>query len=70
MEVSELNTRRDALIRKITDAIARLENGDKSITYQSISDMRSALALLDNEIMAASGVPRSRTMRFIDRSGL
>jgi hypothetical protein len=70
MELSELNMRRDALVRKIADGVQRLENGDRSITYQTVEDNRKALQLLDVEIAKASQSALRRRTRLVGRSGL
>jgi hypothetical protein len=70
MELSELNTRRDALVRKIADGVQRLENGDRSITYQTVEDNRKALQLLDVEIAKTSQSALPRRTRLVGRSGL
>lgn len=65
MTLSEIQTKKDALISKIADAYKQLQKGDKTLTYQDIDQMERALAVLQREEAALSGNTRSYRGRFI-----
>lgn len=67
MELSELQTRRDTLLKSIAGAYDRLQNGDKSVSYQSISQMQAALGIIDSEIEKAQGTTPVKLVRFYTR---
>ena len=61
MTSSELQILRDALVTAMAKGLLEVTSGDKTIRYQSIEQMRSALAALDVEISVATGSSRIRT---------
>lgn len=67
MTEEQLQTKRDALVSSIAGAFESLRSGDKSVTYQSIDQMRRALSIIDAEIAAVSGTAPVRVMRFYSR---
>lgn len=70
LSLSELATARDALFGAIASGVLsyRDQNGE-SVTYASIGEMRTALAMIDSEIAAASRRPAS-TILFRTSKGL
>ena len=54
---SELQTMRDTLQRAIYSGTRRVQYRDRLTEYNSIDDMRKALADLDATIAAAAGTP-------------
>jgi hypothetical protein len=65
MTLIELQTKRDALLTAMTQAILSLQKGDKSITYQTISEMKKALVIIDGEIVSVGGTSRVSRGRFL-----
>lgn len=63
MTLSELQTRRDTLLVSIANAHKQLTKGDKSVTFQDISAMEKALAIIDSEIDKANGTTVAKTIR-------
>lgn len=61
MTVAELQVKRDALVAQIASAKSSLSSGDKSISYQSIDQMQTALSIIDKEIALAGGSSSVRT---------
>lgn len=68
MDTTTLQTKRDELLSKIAAATTQMNQGDQSITYQSIEQMERALRIIDREIAKAAGTV-SRTGRLTMRSG-
>ncbi len=62
MTLEELQTKRDSLIGRISDAVKAQTMGDKSITFQDIDQMQKSLAILDNEISSAYSTRSSRVL--------
>lgn len=52
MTISELQTKRDALISAMATGVLRVRVGEIETEYQSIAEMRSALSVLNSEIAA------------------
>jgi hypothetical protein len=52
MTLSELQTKRDALITAMATGVMRVRVGDIETEYQSIDQMRMALSVLNSEIAA------------------
>ena len=52
---TELQTMRDALQRAIFSGTRRVQFTDRAVEYNTIDDMRKALADIDAAISAASG---------------
>ena len=53
-----LQKRRDELSAAIQSGALSVRHGEKQVTYRSLSEMRSTLASLDDEIAALSGARR------------
>jgi hypothetical protein len=74
ISIVEMQAKRDALVGAITSGMTELTSGDKTIRYQSISQMKEALALLDSEIAAAealtSTTTRVRQIRLYSTKGM
>ena len=62
MTTAELQTKRDALVNRIADAVKSTSIGDRSVTFADIEGMERALAILDGEISASSGTRTSRVL--------
>lgn len=62
MTTEELQTKRDALVGRIADAVKSITTGDKSVTYSDIAGMEKALSILDGEIAASSGTRTNRVL--------
>lgn len=60
LTLPELTAVRDSLFRAIAGGVLnfRDQNGE-SVTYASMAEMRSALAMIDSQIAAASRPPAS-----------
>ena len=60
LTLTELTTARDSLFLAISGGVLsfRDQNGE-SVTYASMTEMRSALAMIDSQIAAASKRPAS-----------
>lgn len=67
MTEQELQTKRDALVSRIADAMKKVQQGDKSVEYQTITDMERALAIIDSQIATATGQSTVRTTRIAYR---
>jgi len=55
IQAAELQTMRDALQRAIFSGTRRVQFSDRAVEYNSIDDMRKALADIDAATAAASG---------------
>lgn len=62
MTLAELQTKRDALVGRIADAVKSITTGDKSVTYADIAGMEKALSILDGEIASSSGTRTNRVL--------
>jgi len=71
MSVADLQQRRDALFKALTDGIRsfRDQNGEE-IAFSSGSEMRAGLAALDREIANLSGGRPAATIIFRTSKGL
>ena len=71
MALADLQQRRDALFKALTDGIRsfRDQNGEE-IAFSSGSEMRAALAALDREIASASGSRPPSIIRFCTSKGI
>jgi len=71
MSVADLQQRRDALFKALTDGIRsfRDQNGEE-VAFSSGSEMRAALAALDREIANLSGGRPASTIIFRTSKGL
>lgn len=67
--LSELQARREALMEAIQSGELRVRYGDRDVTYRSLSDMRTALSLIDDEIARLSGTKVNRKVRLQRVSG-
>jgi hypothetical protein len=74
ISIVEMQAKRDALVGAITSGMTELTSGDKTIRYQSISQMKEALSLLDSEIAAAeaatSTTSKVRQIRLYSTKGM
>jgi len=70
MTLSELQTKRDALIAEIAKANQKIESGAGAITKRSMDELQKALAIIDNEIRSASATSTSTIGRFYTGEGL
>ena len=63
IQPTELQTARDTLQRAIFSGVRRVQFTDRSVEYNSVDDMRKALADLDVQLAKAAGaVPSSFTL--------
>jgi hypothetical protein len=62
MTTAELQTKRDALVGRIADAVKSITTGDKSVTYADIAGMEKALAILDGELASSTGTRTNRAL--------
>ncbi len=62
MTSSELQTLRDALVTAMSKGLTEVTSGDKTLRYQSISEMTKAIAQLDREIAVAGGTSTARSI--------
>lgn len=69
--LSELQARREKLVKAMDSGALSVRHGEKQITYRSFREMESALARLDADIIAASGgKKRPKGRRVYTRRGL
>lgn len=61
MTSSELTVKRDALLSQIAAAQSQIRSGEDSISYQEITQMERALALIDRELALLGGTSNVRT---------
>ena len=59
IQPTELETMRDALQRAIFSGTRRVQFTDRAVEYNSVDDMRKALADIDASIAKASGTAPS-----------
>lgn len=60
MTIDDLNTAKDTLQRAIYSGVLEVRFGDRLVRYQSITEMRQALADLNDAIASANSTsPRS-----------
>ena len=63
IQPTELQAARDTLQRAIFSGVRRVQFTDRSVEYNSVDDMRKALADLDAQIAKAAGAaPSSFTL--------
>ena len=55
IQLSELQTMRDALQRAMFSGTRRVQFTDRAVEFNSVDDMRKALTDIDTAIAAASG---------------
>ncbi len=55
IQLTELQSMRDALQRAIFSGTRRVQFTDRAVEYSSVDDMRKALADIDSAIAAGSG---------------
>lgn len=58
--VEQLEAQRTALVKAMRSGALKVRHGDKSVDYRSMSEMRTALEMLDEEIAEASGKKKKR----------
>ena len=59
IQLTELQSMRDALQRAIFSGTRRVQFTDRAVEYNSVDDMRKALADIDSAISAGSGATPS-----------
>ncbi len=59
IQVTELQSMRDALQRAIFSGTRRVQFTDRAVEYNSVDDMRKALADIDSAIATGSGATPS-----------
>lgn len=65
--LQQLQDLRDAKVRDIASSIERLQKGDKSVSWQSVTEKQRALQILDSEIEKATGTAPVRITRLYGR---
>jgi len=70
MTLQELQTKRDSLVSEIAKATASVSSGNASITKRSITELQTALAIIDGEIETAQGGAASTIGYLYGREGL
>ena len=68
--VSELTTRREALMAARSSGVARVSYDGKTVEYRSLAEIDRAIEALDREIAAAEGRPLVRQVRVVATKGL
>jgi hypothetical protein len=68
--ISDLKTRRDALLAQRSSGVARVSYDGKTVDYRSIAEIDRAIEVLDREIAAAEGRKIIRQVRVITSKGL
>lgn len=59
ISLSELQSMRDKLQRALFSGTRRVQFSDRAVEYNSVDDMRKALADLDAQIATASGAAQT-----------
>jgi hypothetical protein len=59
IQLAELQSMRDALQRALFSGTRRVQFSDRAVEFNSVDDMRKALADIDAAIAAAAGAPQS-----------
>lgn len=72
LTTQQLEAKRDALISAIAAGVTEISVGDKTVRYQSISEMRSALAVVESEmsLVSTSTTKRVRQIRMYSTKGV
>ena len=60
----------DKLRAAIAQGALRVRFADRDVTYRSLDEMRSILAMMQAAVNAAAGRPRRRAVRFQTSKGL
>ena len=68
--VSELKTRREALLASRASGVARVSYDGRTVEYRSLAEIDRAIEALDREIAAAEGRPIVRQLRVTTAKGL
>jgi hypothetical protein len=68
--VSELKTRREALLTSRASGVARVSYDGRTVEYRSLAEIDRAIDALDREIAAAEGRPIVRQLRVTTGKGL
>lgn len=58
--VEQLQAQRLALVKAMRSGALNVRHGDKSVVYRSMSEMQTALDMIDEDIDAAAGKKRKR----------
>lgn len=62
MTTAQLEALRDALVTALSKGLTEVTSGDKTIRYQSSSEMVKAIQQLDRDIFIASGSTTARSI--------
>jgi len=68
--ITELRTRREALMASRASGVARVSYDGKTVEYRSLAEIDRAIEALDREIAAAEGRPIVRHLRVTTTKGL
>ena len=68
--LSELRTRREALLASRASGVARVSYDGRTVEYRSLAEIDRAIEALDREIAAAEGRPIVRQLRVTTEKGL
>lgn len=58
--VEHLEAQRLALVKAMRSGALQVRHGDKSVNYRSMSEMQTALDMIDEDIAVASGKKKKR----------
>ena len=67
--LSDLQARREALLKALQSAAQSIRHGDTSVTNRSVAEMKEQLGLLDMQIAELSDTPTVRAIRFFPKDG-
>ncbi len=68
--LSELRTRREALLASRATGVARVSYDGRTVEYRSLAEIDRAIEAIDREIAAAEGRPIVRQLRVTTTKGL
>ena len=67
--LEELEAKRDKLIAQLGHGSRREQEGDAEVEWQRPSEVKAALAEIENRIAALKGTPRLREVRIASSKG-
>lgn len=70
MTLVELQTKRDSILAEIAKGNLRLESPSGSITKRAMDELKTALAIVDNEIQKVSSTSTGNVGRIYSMEGL
>lgn len=72
LTIEQLEAKRDALVSAIAAGVLEISVGDKTIRYQSVSEMRSAKTVVESEmtLVSAPTTKRVRQIRLYSTKGV